>query len=252
MPDVSEEEEVAARNMRAKQPWVRYDSVVIGPGATQLGRGTWFDNWAQFAAADNLTFNDGSRTRTVGVEYCNQSGDTEDWRQDIVETRIEFFSPPGLFGNETDALDNGIFQSIFAQEFPRRIWAEVRLGDTDTYLEVPCVMLPSNLGVENSVQGLGGLPVTVGGHTGQADFRTGWQWPRALKIPAKSKIFVTLRIGRPLRQLLQGIPAAPGSSLFNVIGENGEPTTVAMPNFYTIRVSHWGPRYLQLRGALSA
>lgn len=245
-----------ARGMRAKEPWVRYDSVVIGPNLPNVPG--WFPTFGQYAAADEVRFNDGSRTEgTAGGEYCNQSGDTEDWAQDIYRTAIEYIAPFGIEDVELNSFDEAFGPTFWNQEMPRRCLATVSLADADNVLKVPPVMLPSNLGVSDAVTGGAGSIFTIGGQTGVNDLKSGWTWPKPLQVPAKGKIIVSVRLGKPVRQFLQQVGVfAPGqkSIPMSAVGPGGLIINqlVAYPNWYTIRVSHWGPRYLQLRGARSS
>jgi hypothetical protein len=66
-------------------------------------------------------------------------------------------------------------------------------------------------------------------------------------IAAKAKLTVRAYIAQPIKDLLAAIPG-PGLSLY----PNGTGGYVEKPNWYAIRVTFRGPRYLQLRGARSA
>jgi hypothetical protein len=254
MVDEAVEEQV--RGLRAKEPWVRYDSIVIGPNLPNVPG--WFPNFGAYAASDEVRFNDGSRTEgTAGAEYCNQSGDTEDWAQDIYRTAVEYIAPFGIEDVEQSSFDEAFGPTFWTQEMPRRCIATVSLADTDSILKVPPIMLPSNMGVSDATFGGAGSIFTVPGQTGGNDLKSGWTWPKPVKVPAKGKIIVSIRLGKPVRAFLQAVgifaPSQKGVPM-SVVGAGGIILNqiVPYPNWYTIRVSHWGPRYLQLRGARSS
>lgn len=243
------------RGLRAKEPWVRYDSIVIGPNLPNVPG--WFPNFGTFAANDEVRFNDGSRTEgTAGAEYCNQSGDTEDWAQDIYRTAYEFHAPFGFAEAEQSSFDAAFGPTFWLQEAPRRMVATVTLADADQMLKTPPLFVPANVGVEGFSNGGLASTFVVPGHVGKADLRAGWLWVKPLQVPAKGKIVVTMRLGKPIRQFLQAVGAfAPGTKLVPMSVIAGDVTLsqiVPYPNWYFIRVSHWGPRYLQLRGARSS
>lgn len=251
MVDITENE---VRDLRDKGIWVRYDSVLVGQDGLIPNVPGWNTSFQQLANREEIRFNDGSRTEgTAGPTYCNQSGDTEDWAQDIYQTRVEFFSTFGMEQVDAQGLDAGFMPNYWQQELPRRCSFEIKVADSDGYLKVPGVMLPSNLGVEGSQIGGAAGTLAIPGHTGQADLGVGFIWPEPLKIPAKGKIVTIMRIGFPVRQFLQAMAVSPGAKNIPVPVVPGQvDQLVQYPNTYVIRVSHWGPRYLQLRGARSS
>lgn len=248
MVDVTEGE---IRNLRDESIWVRYDSVLIGQDLDNVPG--WNNNFAQFANREEIRFNDGSRTEgTAGPTYCNQSGDTEDWAQDIYSTRVEFFVPFGDSEFDSSQFDSAFGPFLWLQELPRRSSFEVKLADADSYLKVPGVFLPSNTGVEGASIGGNAGTFAIPGHTGQAALTVGWVWPEPLRVPAKGKIVTIMRLGQPIRQFLSGIGTLPGVKSVPIPAGPNITVLREYPNFYGIRVSHWGPRYLQLRGARSS
>lgn len=253
---VDEAIEEQTRGLRSKEPWVRYDSVVIGPNLPNVQG--WFPNFGAFAAADGVRFNDGTRTEgSAGPEYCNQSGDTEDWAQNIYRTAIEFHAPFGIEEVEQSSFDEAFGPVFWTQEIPRRCIATMSLQDTDNILRVPPIMLPANLGVSNSVLNGAASIFTVPGQTGADDLRSGWTWAKPVQVPAKGKVIVTINLGKPVRAFLASVGIfAPGQKIVPMaaVGAGGIIVSqqVPYPNWYMIRVSHWGPRFVQLRGARSS
>lgn len=239
----------AARDARAQQPWIRYDSVVVGQGfgGNQIG---WYNNFREFALEEQLVFFSTNRTKQAGLEFVNISGDTEDWAQKIYATRIEFGASPGIGQYDEDSRDSTLWQYFWKEELTRRMSVAVEVADTDNVFQGVPVMMPSNMGTENSNSDGNASAVNSGAHTGQANLGVGYVWPKPLVVPAKGKITVTMRLGRGLRQLLQSVADGPGVKVVPVVDPvSGEETVQTIPNVFFIRVSMWGPRRVQLRGA---
>ena len=255
MVDASTEE--AVRQLRSREQWVRYDSIVIGPGANNINP-KWFNDFASFADADSLVWFDGSHTKSDGIAYSNLSGDTEDWAQLVYQTGIEFIAPLGLNGFDSSTQEGGGFvQNEFVSELPRRMAFNFSVGDTDQVLLVPGTYVPGGAGSSGQYGQNAGTLTSTAGQQGQPDPRIVWKWPEPLKLPAKSKITVSARIDKPIKSWLQSIPAGiPGSKAIDFVVPGAGASTVTVPttldNWYVIRVWHRGPRYVQLRGARSA
>jgi hypothetical protein len=66
-------------------------------------------------------------------------------------------------------------------------------------------------------------------------------------LAAKAKLTVRGSIDAPLRAMLASLPG-PGAKRIPI----GNGQYYEMPNWYGIRISFWGPRYLQMRGARSS
>lgn len=239
------------RNLRDRQPWVLYDSVVVGPGAGRIQG--WHNTYGSFAGADELRFNDGTRTEgNAGPIYCNQNGDTQDWAMDIYQTKVEFIAPFGWEEMESNAFDAGAGPFFWLQELPARSVFQVKLADSDEMLRVPGVMLPSNMGVEGAAVAGAASTFALPGHTGHAALTQGWLWPQPLEVPAKGKIATIMRLGTPIKQFYQALTALPATKNITVPLAAGGFQVVPYPNWYVIRVSHWGARSVQLRGARSS
>lgn len=240
------------RDMRAAQPWIRYDSVVVGQGFgnSQIG---WYNNFRDFALEESLVFFSTNRTKQAGLEFVNISGDTEDWAQKIYATRIEFGASPGIGQFDADSRDSTLWQYIWKEELTRRMSVAIELADTDNVFQGVPVMMPSNMGTDGSNSDGNASAVNTGAHTGNANLGVGYVWPKPLEVPAKGKITCTLRLGRGLRQLLQSVADGPSVKVIPVVDpQTGQETTVEVPNVFFIRISMWGPRRVQLRGARSS
>lgn len=249
---MASENEQIARGLRAEEQWLRYDTICIGPGA-KLVNATWFNTFAEFADADSLAWNDGSRTRQVGLSYCNQSGDTEDWAQRIYQSGIEFQAPPGQLEAEGAALDAAILPEIFTRMLPEMMAFKVTMQDLDDVLIAPGAHLPGVTGVSGGFADGAGSTLFDAGQRGTADLRNSWTWPEPLEIAAKSKLAVSARIDNPIKEFLRSLTTLPGTKSF-IIPAVAPLTnqTVFLRNWYRIQVWHRGPRFVQLRGARSA
>lgn len=258
MADVDQETVNMLRNLRDENAWVRYDSIVVGPGAgssstTGANVPGWFNTFSAMAGAEDLTFLAGSRTQSnAGNTYCNLSGDTEDWAQTIYMTKVEFIVPFGWEEMESNAFDAGPGPFFWLQELPKRSVMSIKLADTDEQLRVPPIMLPSNMGVEMAATVGAASQFALPGHTGSAKLESGWMWPQGLQVPAKGKIIAHMTIGNPLKAFFGQLDNLPGQKNITVPVAGGGFRLVTYPNWYTIRVSMWGARAVQLRGARSS
>ena len=247
-------EENIARGLRAEEQWLRYDSICIGPGAKEVSQ-SWFNSFAEFADADSLTWGDGSRTKQVGLSYCNQSGQSEDWAQRIYQSGVDFEAPPGILATESQSIDSGAMQEIFMRMLPEMMAFRVTMQDLDDVLIVPGGHLPSVSGVSGQSMNGAGFLIADAGQRGTGDMRNSWTWPEPLEVAAKSKLTVSARVDNPLVGALRGLVSVPGTKTLTVVDNLADPpvvTQVQLRNWYRIRVWHRGPRFVQLRGARSA
>ncbi len=248
---VDESTEKKVRDLRSKEQWLRYDTIVIGPGARDADPG-WFNTFAEFADADRVLFNTGSRSRAVGLEYSNQQSEREDFAQDIYQTGIEFHAPPGILDVESQSLDALAMPLLFGTELPNRSSFRITMADTDTIAIIPGIHAPAAVGTTSVATDDSSSNVTLPGQTGTADLRNSWTWPEPIKIPAKGQFAVEMRLGQPIRQCLAQLTNTPGTKTFVEALPDLQTHIVECPNWYFIRVWHRGPRYVQLRGARSA
>lgn len=233
------------RELRAAEMWDRYDSVVVGPGASRKSAG-WFDTWQDMASADKLEWFSGRET-AAGEAYTNQPTERTDWAQDLYQTRIEFIAPIGIGDLETDVNDAQTMPLLFSQMFPNQIAFKVILAESDEILKCPGSHLPAGLGTAYPFISGAAAPGVYGGSNGEPTVQNSWKWPEPIMLAAKAKLTVRATIDAPLRTLLASLPG-PGYKQI----PNGQGGVIQVPNWYVIRVSNWGPRYLQLRGARSS
>lgn len=233
------------RKMRSAEMWTRYDTIVIGDGAANRSRG-WFNNWTDFANADQLEWFSG-RDTAAGPAYTNQNTERTDWAQDLYQTRIEFITPPGLSDLETEANDALVTPALFTQMFPNLINIKVVLADSDEIMRAPAAFYPAGLGPAYGSVSAAGSPTTFGATNGEPHVSNNFPWPDPIMLAAKAKLTVRGSIDAPLRGLLAQMPG-PGNKQVSI----GGGAFATMPNWYGIRISFWGPRYLQIRGARSS
>lgn len=251
------------RNTRVAEQWVRYDSIVIGPGASDVDNG-WYNTWAEFAAASKLVWFD-KRSANVGDAYSNQTAERSDWAQDFFQTGIEWFAPLGLGERETQILDQVIMPELFTRELPNRMAFSVKLAQADEIAQFPGTHAPSGMGTTGIVASQSAATLFSPGQQGDPHTSNSWKWPEPVMLPAQGTIRVTARIDSPLKELLAELGSignatpvrqCPGFKQIPPCtvdtGFSEEPTFILYPNWYVIRVWFRGPRYLQLRGGRSA
>jgi hypothetical protein len=240
-PDFAEQ----VRKTRVAGMWSRYDSIVVGPGAENKSRG-WFNSWANMASADVLELFSG-RSSNAGKAYTNQNTERTDWAQDLYHTRIEFVAPPGLSELETDVNDGQTMPILFSQQFPDQMSTTILLADSDEIAKAPARHFPAGLGGAYPTVFGAASPGAIGASNGDPHVSNAWVWPDPIMLAAKAKLTVRLALDAPLRAMLLGI-GGPGYKEI----PDGSGGVKKMPNWYIIRVSHWGPRFLQLRGGRSS
>lgn len=246
MPDkrgiLTPEEYKMLLDTRVGEQWERVDSIVIGPGAAAVDSG-WYNTWAAFAAADELVWFNG-RSSNAGKALSNQTNERTDWAQDIHQTLCEFISPTGLSDLETDPNDGFFTPQYFVSQVPQFLGLRVILAESDEMTQVAASHMPSGFGTSYVTQDGAASPSVYAGNQGDPVITQGWKWPEALRLAAKSNIRVVGRVDNPARGFLQALPG-PG---FKQVPD-GEGGTIELPNWYIIRMTMRGPRYLQLRGA---
>jgi hypothetical protein len=233
------------RSLRAAEQWERVDSVVIGDGAAARSRG-WFDTWADFAAADQIAWFSG-RDTGAGPAYVNVTTERTDWAQDLYSTGIEFIAPTGIADIEEDANDAQITPLLFTSMLPTMMSIRVTLADSDEIAKAPANHFPAGYGVAYPVVSAAAAPSVIGGSQGEPRVGNGWKWPEPVMLAAKAKISVFGGLDAPIRQALAALPG-PGFKLI----PDGAGGVIRMANWYQIKITHRGPRYLQLRGGRSS
>jgi hypothetical protein len=238
------------RASRVREQWERYDSIVIGPGARDLDKG-WFNNWEEFANADEIAWFTG-RSSSVGIAFSNQQNERYDYAQDLYQFGIEFIAPYTQGDLVSEPLDAQFFPMYFSKEGPNYMSFEMVLAESDNILKIPGSHAPGGVGLAGVDIDQGASPSVYPGTNGQAHVSNTWKWPSPVMIPAKGSLRVNSRISNPMRRFLTNYSGCPGNLLVPQCPPDPNGATNTLPLFYVIRVTHRGPRYLQLRGARSA
>jgi hypothetical protein len=233
------------RTLRAREQWERYDTVIVGQGAQDQSKG-WFNNFAGFAAVSQISWFQ-SRDSNVDLAYTNQKSERYDYAQDIYNCNIEFMSP--AYQAEFDTLGESQKEAliIWTQELPKAMGFETLLADADIIAQGPGTAFMAGRGNAGGFATDTGASMVSGGNNGLAMRDNSWSFPEPIMIAAKAKLTVRAYIASPIKNLLAQLPG-PGT----VEIPNGLGGYITVPNWYGIRVSFRGPRYLQLRGARSA
>lgn len=233
------------RKLRSAEQWTRYDSVVIGPGAS-VKSASWYETWKDFADADELRWFSGHKG-SVGKSYSNQDSERTDFAQDLYQSGVEMFRVSAPADNLDNALDALITPILFNQYLPNLLNLRVTLAESDDISRVPAIHMPSGFGMTNSVYAAQTSPIAQPGNQGIASVSNTFKWPKPIMLAAQAKLTVTGLIDSPLRETFQKI-TGPG----NMIIPLSEGQSHTMPVWYVIRIFFRGPRFLQLRGARSA
>lgn len=242
---IPQDQAAEIRRMRAEEQWERVDSVVVGQGSQQLTRG-WFDDWGGFSAADQLQWFSG-RDTGAGPAFTNQTTERTDWAQDIHHVAVEFISPPGIADIETEAIDGQTTPLLFTQMLPSMMSLRVVLADSDEIAKAPANHFPAGFGTSYPLVSGAAAPTTFGGNVGEPVVSNTWKFPLPVMLAAKAKITVIGQIDQPIRAALSAIPGPGFKSLPNKAGG-----FFLLANWYQIKITLRGPRYLQLRGARSS
>lgn len=233
------------RKYRSAEEYQRYDSIVIGEGASKRDVG-WFENFEDFANASEVQWFTG-RASGVGASYSNQNTERTDWAQDLHMTSVEFVAPTGMAQYEEQPLDADFTPLFFTQMLPHYLGMRVVLSDSDEIAKAPASHFPGRYGTSYPLVSGAAAPTVYGGNNGSPDSRSGWRWPIPITLAAKARITVTARVDEPALEAMRSLPA-PGAKLI----PQSDGSLKRVPNWYTIKVTHSGPRYLQLRGGRSS
>lgn len=251
MPDkrgVLDQSELAElRRLRVGELWERTDTIAIGEGASDAAPG-WFETWAAFAAAsanEFVWFN--GRGTSAPKALVNQLTERTDWAQTIEQTLIEFVAPPGQSDIESDPNDGFFSPQMFVSILPQFMPFRLRLAESDDMTLSPGSHFPSGFGTSYASTDGAAAPSAIPGAQGEPVITQGWHWREPITLAAKANIAMIAMINDPLRTFLAGLPG-PGSKLV----PDGDGGVIELPNWYFIRITMRGPRYLQLRGARSS
>ena len=114
-------------------------------------------------------------------------------------------------------------------------------------MRAPAAHYPAGLGPAYGLVSGASAPTALGGTNGEPHISNSFMWPDPVMLAAKAKLTVRGSIDAPLRSFLSKLDG-PGTKQV----PDGKGGFVTIDNWYVIRISHWGPRYLQLRGGRSS
>lgn len=244
---VDREAAQTVRRMRAREQWERYDTVIVGNGAADQSKG-WFNTFTGFANVQQLSWFQ-SRDANVDLAYTNQRSERLDYAQDLYNLNVEYIAPSYLAEFDSAGELSKIAQALWTQELPKAMSFEVLLADSDIIAQGPGTAFMSGRGNAGMFATDSGASVFNGGNNGLANRDNGWSFPEPIMLAAQAKITVRAYIAQPIKDALRAL-IGPGSWVFpNPSQPSGYYT---MPQWFSIRVSLRGPRYMQLRGARSA
>lgn len=238
------------RAVRNKEQWIRYDTVIIGEGAAGYDDG-WFNTWADFSNAASIDFFSG-RSGKVGKAWTNQTTERYDYAQDIYQMGFELLAPAGMGDFDEDPLDTLFFPQLWTREAAQQMSASVALADADTIFEGPLTHAPGSVGNTGAAYTDSAGPVVNPGTNGIAYMKNSWVWPDPIMIPAKGRLSASISLANPLKTFLGRYTACPSAKLVPMCPPDPNGATNRFPNWFGIRITFRGPRYLQLRGARSA
>lgn len=239
----------AARKLRNKEQWLRYDAIQIGPGARAEDPG-WFNSWADFATAEQVQLFGGTRNN-VNKAYST-SADREDWAQLVYGMYAEFLCPVMDSRQLSNPFDLDIAR-WWTSEVPRSTYLTINLQDTDNILRIPASHAPAGHGPTEVRTDGASAPTLNPGNSGSPLWRECWQWPVPIGVPAVKRIQCSLVFDRRIFQRLAGLTNAPGFTVWAAQDPNNPFNIIIInvPNRFTVRVGFLGPRFVQLRGAAS-
>lgn len=233
------------RRLRNREQWERFDTIMVGPGAAGVTKG-WFETFKDFARVSQVMWFQ-SRDSNVDAAYTNQRSERYDYAQDLYNFNLEFLA--STYDAEFDSLGSSAkaMQNIWCQELPKALGFEVLLADADIIAQGPATAFMAGRGNIGGYATDTGAAMVNGGINGTPNKENGWTFPEPIMIAAQAKLTVRAYIAQPIKDLIQAMEG-PGVSLY----PDGRGGYVEKPNWYGIRATFRGPRYMQLRGARSA
>lgn len=241
------------RRTRAGEPWESYDEVVIGPGANTIDPG-WFNSWADLANANEVTFFR-SRSSAVGKSYTNRPFDRWDYAFDIHMFGIEYLSPVGFSEYMENVTDVKLMPEWWTRKLPERMPFTVKIADTDEILILPANHAPAGVGPYGGIASADAAQFHAVPVNGQPLWVNRWKLGEPVMVPRASTFVVRTQIDEPWRSQLAAMNLAPGF----MNAPTGGPFVVGspapfrrIPNWYSMRITLIGVRYVMLRGGYSA
>lgn len=234
------------RYLRSREQWERSDTLWIGQGAADQSKG-WFNTFAAAANVSQWSWFQG-RDANVDLAYTNQKSERYDYAQDLYTCEMEFLAP--TYQAELvdgSAASQKAAQLIWLQEIPKALGVEVLLADADIIAQAAATSFMAGKGNFNAWATDSAGAMVNGGNNGAPNKGNAWQWPEPIMIAAVAKLTVRAYVATPLKSVLLNLPGP-----FNDLIPNGTGGFIEKPNWFGIRVTFRGPRYMQLRSARSA
>lgn len=233
------------RKLRNREQWERYDSIVVGVGARNQSKG-WFENFVDLSRVSQISW---FQSRDSNVDQCwtNQKSERYDFAQDLYQFMLEFLCPAYMAEFSNDGAAAKYAQFLWTQELPKALGIECLLADSDIIAQAPATAFMAGRGNFGAFATDTAGSLVIGGNNGTPNKENAWLFPDPVMIAAVAKLTVRGIIGQPVNDVLRALPG-PGTS--SVPDGNGGYITVN--NWFAIRATFRGPRYMQLRGARSA
>lgn len=226
-----------AAKSKVKQPYLKYDSLVVGPGAKDLDTG-YFNDWATFARASTLRWFV-NRNSAVPDWASSQTSDRSDWAFEAHQGGIEYWAPTVNRATNVNVTDS-FMPEIWTMDLPRQMSFEWKIADTDFVLKVPGVHAPGAVGPSGIVYDQSTAQIIAPPTNGLPIITNSWKFPDPLKISMRSTMEVQSRIEEPLNAMLAAM-TGPGVKLYPT-GPAGN--NYSLPCYYVIRVWMRGARYI--------
>lgn len=247
-----EEQKIAFENVG--EPWLLYDSVLIGPTQKDRARG-WYEDFAALGAAGNVNFFNVRNRSTTHPAY-NDFDASDDvpfvfWAYSI---GIEFWSMPisdtgedvGGFLRPVDWSENYM---KFNAEVPTHSGLEFQVKQ-DIVLEAPCLALPAGAGINGFTRPLYSLassPNNTGTFqnltNGVPGIQNRWPFKHPIGIPRDANIRATVKLSQIATRLLESMDG-PGTITLGPLVTDPQVNSCA-----GITLSLFGKREVQQRGA---
>lgn len=243
----SAQDQVAAiRNVRDASLFSLYDTYWVGFGANKRDPG-YNDTYQEMALQEKLTFFQGRKIQALA--WTNQPGDRRDWAFEASFLTAEMMQLYPSIGNYCQNPLDAQFGPAFWSTLAQGLAITIKQGDAaDVIWESPLSFVPAGNQATNLNFDGSSAPATTPANNGVADKRCFLAFASPISLPAKSKLDVELRIADPIKSFLASANLPPPGAI-QLPTEAG---IVEMFQWYGIRISLHGVRYLQLRGAREA
>lgn len=228
-----------AEKVKVKQPYLKYDSIIIGPGAKQLDPG-YFEDWLTFGRATSLKwFTD--RASAVPNWATSTNTDRSDWPLEVHQGGVEFYAPYVDRQVNINITDNFMPQ-IFTTKLPVEMEFNFQIADTDLVLKLPGVHAPAGVGPFGIVYDASPAGIIAPAINGEPLINNSWKFPDPMRISTRTTITVSSRVEDPLIGLFTGGLTGPGFKAYPI---NPAGQIYNLPNWYVIRVWLRGARFIE-------